>query len=82
MITTFFDANMKETVPALVFKDIWSLEGVVSLRDALYDCLLNIVSYTEPKEGTKPYSLYLLTSVVNELTEDIEKEMKEKGGQS
>lgn len=81
MITSSFDANRKETIPYLAFQCIWSLEGVVSLRDALADCLHNIVSYAEPKEAIKPYSLYLLTSVVNELTEDIEKEIKKKGGE-
>lgn len=81
MITSSFDANRKETIPFLAFQVIRSLEGVVSLRDALADCLHNIVSYAEPKEGTNPYSLYLLTSVVNELTEDIEKKMTEKGGE-
>lgn len=81
MITSFFRCQQERNNHLLGVSVHLGLEGVVSLRDALADCIHNIVSYAEPKEGTNPYSLYLLTSVVNELTEDIEKKMTEKGGE-
>lgn len=73
MIRPFFDSERKEMVPALVFKDIWSTGMVKDLRDALADALENLVSYQDPKDGTRPFTLHLLSNMIQELTEDIEK---------
>ena len=68
-----------EYVPSFSFPSIWDNRQTVDLRDALSDILHNIVSYSDPKEGTKPYSLYLLTEMIDELTKDIDI-LNKKGG--
>lgn len=67
-----------ENVPSFSFPSIWSVDMAATLRDAMADILHNIVSYAEPKEATNPYSLYLLTEMINELTNDIENFKKER----
>ena len=54
-------------------------QDVVDLRNAINDAILNIVSYQESKDAVKPYSLYLLTDMAQELTKDIENFKKEGG---
>ena len=79
MIKTFTN-DKNDLIPCFSFPSIWNEDLTESLRDALSDILHNIVSYKDPKEGTDPYSLYLLTEMINELTKDVDNINKKKGG--
>lgn len=77
-----FEKKEGSKLPVL-FMSLTSLNcklDVVDLRNAINDAILNIVSYQESKDAVKPYSLYLLTGMAQELTKDIEN-FKEEGGE-
>ena len=76
-----FEEKEGSELPVL-FMSLTSLnckQDVVDLRNAINDAILNIVSYQESKDAVKPYSLYLLTDMAQELTKDIENFKKEGG---
>lgn len=69
-----------QIVPSFSFPSIWDNAQAETLRDALIDILQNIVGYKEPKECTRPYSLFLITEMIDELTKDVDI-LNKKGGQ-
>lgn len=71
MITIVKDKEGHETV-AISFSPIVGRRDLKGLRDALADILETCVMTEQAKDVSDAYSLYLLSSLVRELTNDIE----------
>lgn len=78
MIKMVVDSQGRE-MAAIATPNIWSLNEVRNLRDALAEVIEICISYEEAKATVGHDSLFTLSSLCRELTKDIEECLK-KGG--
>ena len=78
MIKMITDSQGRE-MAAIATPNIWSLNEVRGLRDALAEVIEICISYEEAKATADHDSLFVLSSLCRELTKDIEECLK-KGG--
>lgn len=58
------------------------MDGVKDLRNALFEMLEIVLSDEDYKFVTPSNSLYIVASLIRELSRDIEKSLQEEGGES
>lgn len=73
---TYINAFHSKKHISFAFREISDREEVHLIRDALLDALETCVSYNEAKEAVSPYTLYLLTRMIDELNFDLEDETR------
>lgn len=79
MIKMITDSEGRE-MAAITTPNIWSLNEVINLRDALAEVIEICISYEEAKATVGHDCLFVLSSLCRELTKDIEGCLK-KGGE-
>lgn len=78
MISSYFDRESEELITTISFPTLTSVgpADFFSIRDALADVLQRVVSYEDPKAEVKAESLFIVSEMINTLTNDLEKVQK------
>lgn len=78
MISSCFDKERKEVILTMAFPTLTSAgpADISSIRDALADVLQRVVSHEDPKAEVKPDSLFIVSEMINTLTNDLERVQK------
>lgn len=78
MISSCFDEERNEVITTMAFPTLISAgpADIFSIRDALADVLQTVISHEDPKAEVKPDSLFIVSEMINTLTNDLERVQK------